>query len=141
MSNNRKEIKKDNAVLANIMKETMNEPADSPLIALHRDTNVFLANRMAALVKQNNYQPFCSLFDIGEVLATILCDVVNDANLDGISNDDIKASFVAAYDARFQMWNEIKSQETSEQTSGESVETTDATDEPLVTVDNDTQVE
>ena len=108
----RKEKRKDTATLATVMKDIMNEPSEHPLISLHQELAFYVTNRVAMMIKHNNYQPVCSLGEIGEILATIAADMVQDGydaqlfdkSLEQV-NEEVLKEMTDAYTTRVKQWD------------------------------------
>jgi hypothetical protein len=78
----KKEMKRDVAVFANMLKEIMNESESDQLITLDRDLQHFIYGRVAVLVKHNDGQPIGTVGDLGAIVggafATILGEFLKD---------------------------------------------------------------
>jgi hypothetical protein len=78
----KKEMKRDVAVFANMLKEMMQDPMDDVLITLDRDLQHFIYGRVATMVKHNDGQPIGSVGDLGAIVggafASILAEFLKD---------------------------------------------------------------
>lgn len=75
---NKKEMKRDVATFAHMMKELMQTPEGDNLSTLDRDLQHFLYGRIALLVKHNEGKPIGSVADISAVVGASLADVTKE---------------------------------------------------------------
>jgi hypothetical protein len=89
----KKEIKRDVATFANMLKELMQTTEGDSLTTLDRDLQHFLYGRIALLVKHNEGQPIGSISDISAIVGAALADVtkefVKGRNIEVDQLDDI----------------------------------------------------
>jgi|LauGreDrversion4_2_1035121.scaffolds.fasta_scaffold388198_4 hypothetical protein len=103
----RKEIKRDVATFAHMLKELMNDPTPDVLVTLDRDIQHFIYGRTAVLVKHNEGKPIGSVADIAAVVGAAFADVlkeftrgrVGDAELDTIVQT-ARANLLSGFEAR-----------------------------------------
>lgn len=74
----KKEIKRDVATFANMMKELMQAPEGDNMSTLDRDLQHFLYGRISLMVKHNGNKPIGSIADISAVVGAALADVTKE---------------------------------------------------------------
>jgi hypothetical protein len=75
----KKEMKRDIAVFANMLKNIMNDTSiNDPLVTLDRDLQHFIYGRVATLVKHQDGQPIGSVADISAVVGAAFGDVLKE---------------------------------------------------------------
>lgn len=89
----KKEMKRDVAVFANMLKELMNDPLDDPLTTLDRDLQHFIYGRIAVMVKHNDNKAIGSLADIGTVVGAALADVVKEFTKNKLDDEKLQIAF------------------------------------------------
>ena len=89
----KKEMKRDVAVFANMLKELMNDPLPDPLTTLDRDLQHFLYGRISLLVKHNDDEPVGSIVDVGTVVGAALADVIREFTRTRVEGDELAQAF------------------------------------------------
>ena len=74
----KKEMKRDVATFAHMLKEMMQEPMDDVLVTLDRDIQHFIYGRVAVLVKNNDGKPLGSVADIAAVVGAAFGSVLQE---------------------------------------------------------------
>jgi hypothetical protein len=120
----KKEMKRDVAVFANMLKELMNSPLEDPLTTLDRDLQHFIYGRVAVLVKHNENKAVGSLADVGTVAGAAIADVIKEFTRNRVESDKMSEAFatvreniLVGFDARTPVITQTASvEETSEAT-------------------------
>ena len=89
----KKEMKRDVATFAHMLKEMMQEPMDDVLVTLDRDLQHFIYGRVAVLVKHNNNQAVGSLSDIGAVVGAAAADVIKEFVRNKLDDEKLQEAF------------------------------------------------
>lgn len=103
----RKDMKRDVATFAHMLKELMNDPTPDVLVTLDRDIQHFIFGRTAVLVKHNDGKPIGTVADISAVVGAAFADVLKeftkgratDSELDQIVQT-ARANLLSGFEAR-----------------------------------------
>ena len=82
----KKEMKRDVAVFANMLKEMMQDPTQDVLVTLDRDLQHFIYGRVAILVKHNEGKPLGSIADMAAVVGAAFGSVLKEFLQDKVNN-------------------------------------------------------
>ncbi len=103
----KKEIKRDVATFAHMLKELMNDPTPDVLVTLDRDIQHFIYGRTAVLVKHNEGKPIGSVADIAAVVGAAFADVLKEFTRGRVSEDELdklvqtaRANLISGFEAR-----------------------------------------
>jgi hypothetical protein len=117
----KKEIKRDVATFAHMLKELMNDPTPDVLVTLDRDIQHFIYGRTAVLVKHNKGEPIGSVADIAAVVGAAFADVLKEFTRGRVNEDDLdklvqtaRANLVSGFEARAPK-PEVKNEETAKE--------------------------
>lgn len=89
----KKEMKRDVATFAHMLKELMNDSLDNPLVTLDRDLQHFIYGRVAVLVKHNDNKAVGSLADIGTVIGAATADVIKEFTRNRVDDEKLQEAF------------------------------------------------
>jgi hypothetical protein len=103
----KKEMKRDIAVFANMLKDLMNDPTPDPLVTLDRDIQHFIYGRVATLVKHNQGQPVGSVADVAAVVGAAFADVLTEFTRGRVNADELdklvqtaRSNLISAFETR-----------------------------------------
>jgi len=121
----KKEMKRDVAVFANMLKDIMNDPTSDPLVTLDRDVQHFIYGRVATLVKHNEGKPIGSVADVAAVVGAAFGDVLREFTRGRVDNDELdklvqtaRANLLSGFEARAPIPEPVS---TEQSTSAETV--------------------
>jgi hypothetical protein len=103
----KKEIKRDVATFAHMLKELMNDPTPDVLVTLDRDIQHFIYGRTAVLVKHNEGKPIGTVADIAAVVGAAFADVLKEFTRGRVAAGELdtivqtaRANLLSGFEAR-----------------------------------------
>jgi hypothetical protein len=103
----RKEMKRDVATFAHMLKELMNDPTPDVLVTLDRDIQHFIYGRTAVLVKHNDGKPIGTIADIAAVVGAAFADVMKEFTKGRVAPDELdklvqtaRLNLISGFEAR-----------------------------------------
>lgn len=103
----KKEMKRDVATFAHMLKELMNDPTPDVLVTLDRDIQHFIYGRTAVLVKHNEGKPIGTIADISAVVGAAFADVLKEFTKGRVSEDELdkivqtaRLNLISGFEAR-----------------------------------------
>lgn len=103
----KKDMKRDVATFAHMLKELMNDPTPDVLVTLDRDIQHFIYGRTAVLVKHNEGKPIGTIADISAVVGAAFADVLKEFTKGRVSDEELdkvvqtaRANLLSGFEAR-----------------------------------------
>ncbi len=103
----KKDMKRDVATFAHMLKELMNDPTPDVLVTLDRDIQHFIYGRTAVLVKHNEGKPIGTIADISAVVGAAFADVLKEFTKGRVGEDELdkivqtaRMNLISGFEAR-----------------------------------------